>query len=180
MILLTGMPGSGKEEFLKICMSKGIRVLRMGDFVRSETAAKGLDLTDENVGSIAQGKRETDGFDYWAKKTVEALDDRLTLIDGVRGRSELSLFRRMIRGGIIIVAVHSSPATRYRRLITRARSDAPTSHDEFERRDVRELRWGLGDVIARADYIIINEGDLEDLRNKVGAIIDEIIQKNKP
>lgn len=176
LILLTGMPGSGKEEFLKICMNRGIRILRMGDFVRSEAVEKGLELTDESVGSLAQARRESDGFDYWAKKTIEALDDRLTLVDGVRGRAEVALFRRSVRNGVVIVAVHASPSTRYKRLVARARSDAPKSWDEFERRDMRELRWGLGDVIARADYIIPNEGSLEDLRRTAEAILDEIIR----
>jgi dephospho-CoA kinase len=176
LILLTGMPGSGKEEFLKICMNRGLRILRMGDFVRSEAVSRGLELTDENVGSLAQSMRESEGFDYWAKKTVEALDDRLTLVDGVRGRAEVAFFRRAVKGRIVVVAVHASPMTRYQRLLARARSDAPRSWEEFERRDQRELRWGLGDVIARADYIIPNEGSLEDLRKRVEAVLDEIIR----
>lgn len=176
LILLTGMPGSGKEEFLKICMNRGIRILRMGDFVRSEAVAQGLSLDDQSLGSLAQSKRESEGFDYWARKTVEALDDRITLVDGVRGRAEVALFRREIKNGIVVVAVHASPMTRYKRLLARARSDAPKSWDEFERRDIRELRWGLGDVIARADYIIPNEGSLEDLRKYVEAVLDEIFR----
>jgi len=179
LILLTGMPGSGKEEFVKICLTKGIRVLKMGDFVRAETAAKNLEMTDENVGSVAQQMRETEGFDYWAKKTVEALDDRLTLVDGVRGRAEVLLFRRMVRSGTVTVAIHSAPTTRFNRLVSRGRSDAPKTREEFEQRDARELRWGLGDVIARADYIIINESTIEDLKKNTEAVLDDIIKRNQ-
>jgi len=178
LILLTGMPGSGKEEFVNVCLSKGIRILRMGDFVRSEAASIGLELNDENVGELAQSLREKEGFDYWAKKTAEALDDRLTLVDGVRGRAEVTLFRRVVKTGIVTVAVHSSPWTRYNRLLKRGRSDAPKTLEEFDHRDTRELRWGLGDVIARADYMIVNESTLEDLRIKVDEVIAEIIENN--
>jgi len=173
------MPGSGKEEFLKISMTKGIRVLRMGDFVRAETKSSGLELTDENVGNIAQKRREEHGFDYWAKKTAEALDNRLTLVDGVRGRVEVHLFRRHITTGIVVVAIHSSPITRYRHLVARGRNDSPKSMDEFEQRDIRELRWGLGDVIARADYMIINEGTLDDLKIAAEAVLNDIVRRNK-
>ncbi|HUW43236.1 MAG TPA: AAA family ATPase [Thermoplasmata archaeon] len=179
LILLTGMPGSGKEEFVKACLGRGIRVLRMGDFVRAEAKARGLDPTDENVGGLAQKMREEEGFDYWAKKTAEALDDRLTLVDGLRGRAEYLLFHKRAKCGIAIVAIHSSPNVRYQRLVARARSDAPKSPDEFEQRDVRELRWGLGDVIARADYMIVNETSLEDLKAQVEAVLNDIVEGNK-
>ena len=179
LILLTGMPVSGKEEFVKVCIGRGIRVLRMGDFVRAEAKEMGLAPTDENVGGLAQKRREEEGFDYWAKKTAEALDDRLTLIDGLRGRAEYILFHKRAKSGIAVVAIHSSPNVRHQRLVDRGRSDAPKSPNEFEQRDVRELRWGLGDVIARADYVIVNETSLEDLRAQVEAVLDDIVEGNK-
>lgn len=179
LILLTGMPGCGKEEFVKVCMNRGIRVLRMGDFVRAEAKERGLELTDENVGGLAQKIREKEGFDYWAKKTADALDDRLTLIDGLRGRAEYLLFHKRATSSIAVVAIHASPVARYERLVARGRSDAPKTPDEFEQRDVRELRWGLGDVIARADYMMTNEGSLEEFKVRVEAVLDDIVKGNK-
>jgi dephospho-CoA kinase len=179
LILLTGMPGSGKEEFVKVCIARGIRVVRMGDFVRAEAKERGLVLTDENVGGLAQKLREEEGFDYWAKRTADALDDRLTLVDGLRGRAEYVQFHKRAKSGIAVVAIHSSPNVRYERLVARGRSDAPKTVDEFDQRDVRELRWGLGDVIARADFMIVNETSLEDLRSQVEAVLDDIIKGNK-
>lgn len=179
LILLTGMPGSGKEEFVNICIDKGLRIIRMGDFVRAEAREKGLELKDEMVGAHAQQMREKYGFDYWAKKTVDALDARPTLIDGVRGRAEINYFRRMIKSSIVMVAIHTSPTTRYERLVARNRSDAPRSRDEFEQRDMRELRWGLGDVIARSDYVIVNDSDLEVLRKRSEEVIAKILESKE-
>ena len=79
VILVTGMPGSGKEEFIRVCQNKRIRVIRMGDFVREETRRQGLDLTDENVGGVAQNMRERHGFDIWARRTIEAIGDEITV-----------------------------------------------------------------------------------------------------
>jgi dephospho-CoA kinase len=179
LILLTGMPGSGKEEFVKVCIGRGMRVLKMGDFVRAEAKERGLAPTDENIGGLAQKRREEEGFDYWAKKTAESLDDRLTLIDGLRGRAECVHFHKQARCSVAVVAIHSSPNVRYQRLVARGRSDAPKSPGEFEQRDVRELRWGLGDVIARADYMIVNEASLEDLRAQAEAVLDDIVEGKK-
>jgi len=176
LILLTGMPGSGKEEFVKVCAKRGIRMLRMGDFVRAEAAKQGLKMTDAEIGGFAQKMREEIGFDVWARRTAEALDDRLTLVDGLRGRAELQLFRSHTKAGITVVAIHSSPRMRYQRLQSRGRSDAPKTFEEFEQRDLRELRWGLGDVIARADHVIVNESTLEEFVKGAEAVLDEIVK----
>lgn len=175
VILVTGMPGSGKNEFVKISQKTGIRILRMGDFVRSEAEAQGIDMTDENVGSLAQRMRDGHGFNIWAKRTIEEIDDRLTVIDGVRGRAEMVLYRQQFGNDAVVVAIHSSPAIRFKRLVARRRADAPKSMEEFEERDLRELSWGLGDVISRADYLIVNESTLQQLTRRVEAVIDEIL-----
>jgi len=174
-ILVTGMPGSGKEEFIKRCIKRKIRVLRMGDLVREEASRSEIELTDEKVGTLAHRMREENGFDHWAKKTLEKIDDRLTVIDGVRGRAELELFKRELGNRAIVVAIHTSPAIRFERLRSRGRTDAPRSWEEFEARDQRELRWGLGDVISLADHMIVNESSIGNFRRKAEAVIDEIL-----
>jgi dephospho-CoA kinase len=175
LILLTGMPGSGKEEFVKVCEERGITILHMGDFVRAEVQAQGLPMTDENVGGLAHKMREEKGFDIWAKRTADALNEKLTLIDGLRGRDEYDHFQERTKGSLVVVAIHASPSARFERLRKRGRSDAPATREDFDTRDERELRWGLGDVIARADYVLVNESSLEDFRAKAGKTLDEII-----
>jgi len=179
LILLTGMPGSGKEEFVNVCAKRGIRVLRMGDFVRAEAAGKGVPMTDGEIGGFAHRMREENGYDYWAKRTAEALDDRLTLIDGLRGRDEYDLFRERTKGGTVVVAIVASPEVRYQRLRSRGRSDAPKSFEEFEERNRRETRWGLADVIAGADFSIVNESTLEALQKRAEAVLNEIVERSK-
>jgi len=174
IILITGMPGSGKEEVIKTCRKKGMKIVRMGDFVREEASARGIELTDENVGNVAQEMREKHGFDIWAKRTIEAIDDQFTVVDGVRGRAEVLLFKKHFGNEAAVVAVHSSPKTRFRRLMGRKRDDAPKTIEEFENRELRELHWGLGDVIARAEYLILNESTLEALEKRVNALCERI------
>ena len=151
----------------------------MGDFVRAEATKLGLSMTDAEIGGLAQRMREKFGFDYWAKKTSEALDGNLTLIDGLRGSAEYAYFKGNSKAPMLVVAVHTSPKVRYRRLVARGRSDAPKSYDEFEQRDTRELRWGLGEVIAKADRVIINESTLEQFHKGAEAVLDDIVKGSK-
>src|SRR3990172_3273113 len=61
------------------------------------------------------------------------------------------------------------------RLRARNRSDAPASWEEFLGRDRRELAWGLGDVIATADFLIVNEGDLGSFRARAREGLESVL-----
>jgi dephospho-CoA kinase len=55
------------------------------------------------------------------------------------------------------MAVYASPETRFNRIFRRKRSDDPDGWEVFHERDMRELGVGLGDAVAMAEYLVINE-----------------------
>lgn len=168
LVLVTGMPGCGKEEFVGIAEEKGLHVVRMGDVIRSEAKKKGIELSDANVGGLANDERLKHGYGIWAERTLPYLnkDDEVVIIDGLRCPEELELFRERVENAeLILMAIVSSPETRRKRLMRRGRKDDIISQGEFERRDKRELSWGIDKIIALADHILVNEGTVEDLRS---------------
>lgn len=179
VICVTGMPACGKEEFLKIARSKGFAVVRMGDVVREEAAKAGIPAKDPDVGNFANEERKKHGFDIWAKRTLPRISSGLSLVDGVRGPTELDVYRAAFPNGLCVVAVHSSSGTRMRRMMKRKRKDDPANEKEFRARDARELSWGLGDVIALADHVIVNEGDLTAYMTQATATIEKILSEGK-
>ncbi len=159
LIIVVGMPGAGKSLLSKAAEMLGIPVLVMGDVVREETENLGLEPTPENIGRVAVLLREKYGDDVIAKKILEKISSsrsKVVMIDGVRSLHELNFFKRKA-GEIIIVAIHASPKTRFKRLIERGREDDPKTWEEFCKRDERELRFGIGSVIALADVMLVNE-----------------------
>jgi dephospho-CoA kinase len=48
----------------------------------------------------------------------------------------------------------------------RKRADDPQQHEEFVERDRRELAFGLGNAIARADAVIVNDSTIDAFREK--------------
>ncbi len=167
MIAVTGMPGSGKEELVTVAIEEGISVVRMGDVIRVEVKNRGLELSDTNVGGIANEEREKHGFGIWAEKTVPLVSGDVVLIDGIRGDTELEVFRRAFGGDIMVVGIHSSPKTRYDRIKSRNRGDATMDWESFCQRDKRELKWGIGYALALSDHILVNEGTLEEFLDKI-------------
>ncbi len=172
--ILTGMPGSGKEEFVETAREKGFKVVSMGDVVREEASKRGINPDDKGIGGFAHSERQTHGYGIWAERTLAHIGDQHTLISGCRGWSEVEIFKRSLGDKAIVIALHSSPKTRFERLMKRGRSDAPKTLEEFRTRDERELSWGLGSLIALADVMIVNEGLLDDLKKKVEETLEEL------
>ena len=165
--ILAGMPGAGKEEFVKIALEDGYEVIRMGDVVRMETSNWGISPDDQGIGGFAHSERQIHGYDIWARRTVPMICKDPTIIDGCRGVAELEVFRREFGDQVVVIAIHTSPRIRFRRLRERNREDAPENWEEFLERDKRELGWGLGKVIVLADFMIVNEEDLETFQDVV-------------
>jgi len=160
-----GMPGAGKDTVKMVVQKLGLPVIVMGDEVRAEAKRKGLDITPENLGRLMLQMRRENGPAAVAKRCIpkiKAIKGPIVFIDGIRSLHEVEEFKREF-SDFRVLAVHASPKTRFKRLLKRGRSDDPQSWEGFVERDRRELKVGLGDVIATADYMLINEGTKREL-----------------
>jgi dephospho-CoA kinase len=170
------MPGSGKEEFVKLAKDNGFSVVRMGDVVRAFVKDKGLGLSNDNVGRIANSERKENSMGIWAERTVPLINGDLVLIDGIRGDAELSVFKSALKSDLIVVGITASPEIRFERIKLRGRSDATMTWEEFCERDTRELKWGLQNAMASCEYMIINEGTLEEFKKKGIDVLNAILK----
>ncbi|MCX6665377.1 MAG: AAA family ATPase [Euryarchaeota archaeon] len=182
IIAFTGMPCSGKSEAVTIAKELKIPVVRMGDAVWEETKQRGLELTDKNVGKIANELRETNGKDIWARRTVEKIHVSLSsvecvIIDGIRNVEEIDTFKTMLGHNFILIAIEASDEVRQKRVLQRKRTDDSSSLKDIRARDQRELGWGLGKVFAVADIIVPNDGRVEDFHNKIKQILKDVMKR---
>ncbi len=170
---LAGMPGSGKSIVVKSAQEEGYAVVTMGDIVREETAKKGLELNPRNVGEVMLELRATHGESAIAEKCILRIEQKVNsrvIVDGLRSYAEAETFRKHF-DKFVLLAVHASPETRFSRLFSRCRSDDPKSWEVFGERDMRELSVGLGNAIALAEYLIINDDTVEALKRRVKAVL---------
>jgi len=179
VIGVAGMPGAGKATVKNTAESMGCSVVVMGDEIRAETRRRGFEPTPENVGKIMLELREEEGPATVARRCIPKIENaksNIVLVDGVRSLSEVDEFKKRFRD-FTLIAVHSSPETRFQRLSKRKRSDDPRGWDVFYQRDLRELSVGQGDVIAVADYMIVNEGSYEEFKRKVREVLEVTVKK---
>ncbi len=164
--VVTGMPGAGKEEFAQTAVGVGYSLIRMGDVVREEAARQGIKMDDRGVGGFASDERRKYGADIWAKRCMQRIESN-SVIDGCRSLAEMKLFKEKFGNDSMLVAIEAPAETRFKRLQKRGRSDAPKTLEEFNERDLREIGWGLADLIKSADLTILNNGSLESFHEKV-------------
>ena len=169
--MIAGMPGAGKEELLGVARSMGVPFLRMGDIVREFHASSGTGLS---VGAFASAQREELGKDIWARRALERMSGEVFLVDGCRSMDEVDSYRGL-SDDVRIVGIYAPPAARYDRLVRRGREDAPRDLGEFEARDAREMGWGLSDVLALADIMILNDSDLESFKVRAALTLEGLL-----
>ncbi len=176
VVAVTGMPGSGKSTVARIIAERlGYPLLVMGDVVREEVARRGLELTVYNVEAVARELRELRGPGAIAELIVErarALNAPGIVVDGVRSLDEVKVLSKL--GKVYIVAVHSPPSIRFQRMIGRRREGDIGGLEEFKFRDEANLKLGIGNVIALADYMIVNNSTLEKLVEEAERVAGEI------
>jgi len=173
---VVGFPASGKGEFSKIAKTAGIPVIVMGDVIRGEVIKAGLPLTDENLGRTANLLRATGGMDAVARLCVPVIEQEqapIVLVDGIRGDSEVRVFRGHFPG-FILVAIDSPFDMRLTRVNARGRPDDAHTRETLRARDERETAWGLMAALGEADYTISNTGTLDEFAGQVKALLSRI------
>jgi dephospho-CoA kinase len=178
---LAGMPGAGKSLVVETAREEGYAVVVMGDVVREETQKRGLDPNPKNIGKVMLELREKCGNSIIAEKCIPRIEQQESgkvIVDGLRSLSEVDAFKAHF-SRFSLVAVHASPETRFNRVSRRRRSDDPDEWDLFHERDMRELGVGLGNAIAMAEHLIVNENRRDDAKSKVRATLRRIEEKWK-
>ncbi len=149
------MPCAGKTTAIKILSGK-FPVVSMGDAIRRDIKEKNIDKDMREYSTEIRKKDKS----YVAKiciPEIEKIQKKNCIVDGVRNYEEVEEFRKFY--DVVLLAIHASPKKRYERFTNRKRPDDNLTYDGFINRDISELSWGLGNVIALSDLIISNEED---------------------
>ncbi len=178
MLIITGMPGSGKDEFVKVAKSMGFIDAHMGNTVKKNALEKKIPLDDGSIGAYATEQRKKYGMDIWAKRTAELITEPdITIVDGLRNEEELDYFKGNFQN-IIVIAVFANENDRLERILARDREDDSHNYNGMHQRDNRELSWGIGKVISLADYMIVNDSSLDEYHKNVKILLNHIISRH--
>ena len=183
VIGVTGLPGSGKSIVARVAKNMDINVIRMGDVIRDEAIKRNAE-----IGETAVKLRKEYGDYVVAERCVELIKEHSQnekaecelkfIIEGIRSPYEVKIFEKNFKT-FKVIAVHSSPKTRFMRLKRRKREDDSSNVSEFKKRDDRELNFGIGTVIATSNHMIVNEGPVWKFKNSIRSILKNEVKSPK-
>ena len=177
VVSIVGMAGSGKTEVARILEKNGFIRIRFGAVTDEEVWKRGLELNEKNERHIRELLREEHGMSAYARLNLSrinsALENADVVIDGLYSWEEYTFLKDYYQDNLYVVAVWSSPKTRHARLNNR--STRPLTSEEAASRDRAEIEnSNKGGPIAVADFTIINESSLENLKKEVRKVISEL------
>ncbi|MFC1990603.1 AAA family ATPase [Chloroflexota bacterium] len=177
VVSIVGMPGSGKSEVAAVFQENGFTAVRFGDLTDEGIKKRGLELNEKNERYIRESLRKESGMDAYARLNQPRIESALkksdVVIDGLYSWEEYTFLKNYYGGDFYVVAVWASPGTRYTRLVDR--SNRKLTHEEAASRDRAEIEnVNKGGPIAMADFTILNESSLTDLKNEVRGITSRL------
>ena len=170
-----GLPGSGKGEAAEVARDRGVPVVTMGDVIRQECRDRGLDPAQHH-GEIAGALREENGPAAIAERSLPMIESALeeaetVLVDGLRSDVELDAFRERFGEAFVLVSIEAPFEVRRERVDERDRDD--TDSESLRERDERELGFGMGAAMDRADVTIENTDSLDHFREQITTLLAE-------
>ncbi|MBI1974195.1 AAA family ATPase [Candidatus Micrarchaeota archaeon] len=186
IIGITGMPLSGKASVRRIFEDMGCQTFVMSSAVRAEMEKHGIEVNKESMREFATKIRQEKGRGVAGELSLPYLRDVLghedmVIIDGIRSPEEPEIFKREFGDDFMLICVWAPFKLRAKRLgdpeRLKTRSDEVITDEELKGRDKKELSWGLGEVIAMADYLIVNTSGKEDLEKELKRFLRMVVAK---
>jgi len=177
VVSIVGMAGSGKSEVAGVFEENGFVRVRFGDITDEEVGKRGLELTERNERHVRELLRQEHGMAAYAILNLPRIDSALknsdVVIDGLYSWEEYTFLKDYYGEDFYAVAVWASPEMRCARLGGRANRGLTVA--EAASRDKAEIEnVNKGGPIAMADFTIINDSSLENLREATGKIIVDL------
>ncbi len=170
VIAIVGMAGSGKSEAASFFEEKGFARVRFGDITDDEIRKRGMEpgeISERYCRELLRKEMGMAAYSILVKPRIDAALARTDVVaDGLYSWEEYLSFKTAYGDSFFVVAIFSSPQTRYARLSKR--NVRPLTAGEALERDTSEIEnLNKGGPIAMANYTIINELHLDYLKLQI-------------
>jgi len=170
ILAIVGLPGAGKTEITEYLIKKtGWPKIYFGDVTFLEMKKNGLEVNEINERKTREGIRAKLGMGAYAilnlPKIRELFKTSSVILESFYSWEEYLEVRREFGDNFKVLAAFASPEIRSQRLINRPLR--PFTKEEFISREYAQIEnLHQAGPIARADFMILNEGLSKTYINK--------------
>jgi len=185
VIGISGTIGSGKNEVKEIIKEKfSCYCVTISDVIRAEVERRKGMLDRKTLQDMGNEMRQKYGPHILAMLTVEYLprDKELIIVDGIRNPGEGDYLRKKFGRNFLWLGVDAPKEIRFQRASERKQHSDPNGMEEFQKLDERDQGAGESEFgqqtrkcIDECSQVIINDGTMDDLRNKVNTVLNNFI-----
>jgi dephospho-CoA kinase len=175
IVAIVGLTGSGKSTAVEYFSEKGHPKVYFGGIILQAMDAAGLEHTAENEQDFREDFRARNGKDAVALAIVEqikrlsAAGQHRIIADGLYTWTEYKILKKEFPAELTLVAAVTPRHLRYDRLAKRP--IRPLTAKQAHDRDIAEIEnLEKGGPIAIADHYVINDGTVQQMRDKLEAI----------
>ena len=173
---IAGKIASGKDTVADY-LQKKLKGRRQGFSDSLETVLNIYDLpiTRANLQKLSTLLRQNFSEDILAKamaKRIRETKDKVIIIDGVRRKTDIQNFQTM--KNFYLIYVETAIKIRFSRYIKRnqAVGDQTMTFEEFKQKDNAESEIQIDNLKTNANFVINNNGSLEELYQQIDKIIN--------
>ena len=177
VVILAGLPGTGKSSAGKFFADLNVPVIRMGNLTNKQLKNQKLAQTELNESAIRKDLRKKFGKDIYAREVLPEVNQllqefNLVAIDGMRSLDEWAYFKKNINAPEIIY-LESDKRHREERLAKRfPRRLTPKEVKLREDYETKVLK--INQLKPEARFIIINNTNKENFYNLLEKAINQI------
>lgn len=172
---VTGYLASGKDTVAEMLIGKGFSHYSLSDELRAILRERNVEITRENLQKIGNELREKYGSEYLAERVIKKAEQP-AVITSIRTVGEVELLKDR---GMKLIFVDAPIEIRYKRITKRKREGEEVlsfeqfkAQEDFEKGNKASSQQ-LHLVAEMADFTIINDRTLQELKNKVDNILEE-------
>lgn len=181
IIGITGTLGAGKGTIVDyLVKSRGFVHFSAGGFIHEQLIEAGLPTDRDHLHAMANKLRAEGGADFIIRTLYEraAQQDKNVVIEAIHTPGEAAMLKQ--KEHFALLGIDAPLELRYERIRKRGSSKDDVTFEKFKEQQELEsssddpTHQNLGACIKLADYVIINNGDMDTLYKNVEAVLEKI------
>lgn len=180
IIGITGTLGAGKGTIVDyLIKTQGFKHFSAREFITRELKKRNLPQNRDTLTSVANELRSIHSPSYIIDMLYEEAEEsgQNSIIESIRTPGEVESLRK--KDHFLLLAVDADSKIRYERITERKSATDNVSYETFVANEKREMtsedpnNQNLSKCISMADFVLENDGDLENLHHQIDKIIEE-------